>query len=96
VVNLDLADGGFFMPLFVTLADGRRLDADLDARIRDRLRREYIPRHVPDRIIQVTQIPTTRTGKKMESRYAGSRSVPHPSRRRTPTPWRLPKRSTHL
>lgn len=66
VVNLDLPDGGFFMPLFVTLADGRRLDADLDARIRDRLRREYTPRHVPDRIIHVPQIPTTRTGKKME------------------------------
>ncbi|HUY49345.1 MAG TPA: acetoacetate--CoA ligase [Streptosporangiaceae bacterium] len=66
IVNLDLPGGGFFMPLFVTLPGGRVLDDALRQKIRDRLRQEYTPRHVPDRIIQVREIPATLTGKKME------------------------------
>ncbi len=66
VVNLDLPGGRAFMPLFVKLGAGRRLDAALEEKIRDRLRREYTPRHVPDRIVQVPEIPATLTGKKME------------------------------
>jgi len=66
IVNLDLPGGGFFMPLFVTLADGRVLDDAIRRKICDRLREEYTPRHVPDRIIQVQAIPATLTGKKME------------------------------
>jgi acetoacetyl-CoA synthetase len=66
IVNIDLPDGGFFMPLFVKLAPGAVLDARLEAGICDRLRREYTPRHVPDRIYAVPAIPRTLTGKKME------------------------------
>ena len=66
IVNLDLPDGGFFMPLFVKLAPGIELDQALESRIRETLRREYTPRHVPDRIYQVPAIPSTLTGKKME------------------------------
>jgi acetoacetyl-CoA synthetase len=66
IVNLDLAVGRFFMPLFVKLADELVLDGRIEQRIRDRLRAEYTPRHVPDRIIQVPEIPVTLTGKKME------------------------------
>jgi acetoacetyl-CoA synthetase len=66
VVNLDLPGGGFFMPLFVTLAPGATLDDELETRLRRKLRAEYTPRHVPDRIIAVGAIPMTRSGKKME------------------------------
>jgi acetoacetyl-CoA synthetase len=66
IVNLDLPDGGFFMPLFVKLMPGVTLDAALEKKIRDRLRKDYTPRHVPDKIYQVPAIPTTRSGKKME------------------------------
>ena len=66
IVNLDLPGGGFFMPLFVTLADGRVLTDAIRRKICDRLRDQYTPRHVPDRVIQVNDIPTTLTGKKME------------------------------
>jgi len=66
IVNLDLPRGKFFMPLFVKLANGRRLDAAIQGRICDTLRKECTPRHVPDRIIQVPHIPMTLTGKKME------------------------------
>jgi acetoacetyl-CoA synthetase len=66
VVNLDLPGGAFFMPLFVVLAPGVVLDADLSARLRRSLREEYTPRHVPDAIIAVGAVPLTRSGKKME------------------------------
>jgi len=65
-VNLDLPGGRFFMPLFVKLREGRKLDESIEQAIRDRLRTTYSPRHVPDRIIQVTSIPYTLTGKKLE------------------------------
>jgi acetoacetyl-CoA synthetase len=66
VVSLDRPGGGFFMPLFVTLAPGQVLDDRLRAEIRQRLRTGYTPRHVPDAIIEVPAIPVTLTGKKME------------------------------
>jgi acetoacetyl-CoA synthetase len=66
IVNLDLPGGGFFMPLFVTLTGDAELDDALRARIAGRLRTQYTPRHVPDKIIQVAAIPATLTGKKME------------------------------
>jgi acetoacetyl-CoA synthetase len=66
IVNLDLPHGKFFMPLFVKLKPDAVLDAALERRIVDCLRRQYTPRHVPDRILAVPDIPMTRTGKKME------------------------------
>ena len=66
IVNLDLPGGGFFMPLFVTLAEGAVLDDALRGTIAGRLRSEYTARHVPDKIIAVPAIPATLTGKKME------------------------------
>jgi acetoacetyl-CoA synthetase len=65
IVNLDLPHGKFFMPLFVKLKSGQ-LDDALREKIRATLRREYSPRHVPDKIYQVESIPFTLTGKKME------------------------------
>lgn len=68
IVNLDLPGGRFFMPLFVRLAPALALalDAALEKNIGDALRREYTPRHVPDKIYQVQAIPMTLTGKTME------------------------------
>jgi len=66
IVNLDLPGGRFFMPLFVKLGPAIAFDEEFKAGIVARLRREYTPRHVPDRIIVVPDIPVTRTGKKME------------------------------
>ena len=66
VVNLDLPGGHFFMPMFVRLADGLTLDERIEGEIKTRLRREYTPRHIPDKFIQVPAIPTTLTGKKLE------------------------------
>jgi acetoacetyl-CoA synthetase len=52
--------------LFVALRKGAELSDALDAAIRQRLRDELSPRHVPDRIFQVAEVPTTLTGKKIE------------------------------
>jgi acetoacetyl-CoA synthetase len=52
--------------LFVKLKAGVRLDAALEARIRDRIRANTSPRHVPARIVQVDEIPRTRSGKIVE------------------------------
>lgn len=65
IVNLDLPGGNFFMPLFVTLADGCEMSDALKKKISDKLR-SYSPRHVPDQIYPVDAIPYTLTGKKME------------------------------
>lgn len=66
VAGVDLPGGGYFMPLFVKLSAGVELDKEIEGEIRERLREEYTPRHVPDKIIQVPDIPTTLTGKKLE------------------------------
>ena len=58
--------GGERMVLFVRLAPGVRLDEGLEARIRTVLRTQASPRHVPARIVQVPDIPRTRSGKIVE------------------------------
>jgi acetoacetyl-CoA synthetase len=66
VIGIDEPDGGYWMPLFVTLADGVSLDEDLRARIRSAVREHASPRHVPGDVIEAPGIPHTRTGKKLE------------------------------
>ncbi|MYJ18262.1 MAG: acetoacetate--CoA ligase, partial [Gemmatimonadetes bacterium] len=57
---------GTRMVLFVRLAPGLRLDDALRDRIRTVLRTQASPRHVPARIVQVDDIPRTRSGKIVE------------------------------
>ena len=66
VIGLEEDGGGYWMPLFVVLADGVDLDDELDGRIREAIRTHASPRHVPDRIIAAPGVPHTRTGKKLE------------------------------
>jgi acetoacetyl-CoA synthetase len=66
VLGVDGPDGAYWMPLFVTLADGHRLDDALVAQIRTAIRSRLSPRHVPDDVIAAPGIPHTRTGKKLE------------------------------
>jgi acetoacetyl-CoA synthetase len=66
VVGVELPDGGYWMPLFVDLADGATLDAALIDRVRRALRTEVSPRHVPDQVIAVPALPRTLTGKRLE------------------------------
>lgn len=66
IVCCELPGGGFFMPLFVTVKPGFELTDEVRGRINSRLREDCSPRHVPDQIYAVDQIPYTLTGKKME------------------------------
>lgn len=66
VVGIEQPDGGYWMPLFVHLADGAVLDEDLRTAIAHTLRANLSPRHVPDEVIEVPGIPHTLTGKRIE------------------------------
>ena len=66
IVDLELLGRESFLPLFVVMAAGESLDAALTERIKNKLRRDVSPRHVPDAIIEITAVPYTLSGKKME------------------------------
>ena len=50
---------------FVVLAPGATLDAT-EPLLRAALRKELSPRHVPDRFLQIAEVPKTLSGKKCE------------------------------
>jgi acetoacetyl-CoA synthetase len=54
------------MPLFVVLRDGVSLDDDLTRAIRTRIREDCSPRHVPDEIVAMREVPRTLSGKVLE------------------------------
>ena len=66
VLGVELPDGGYWLPLFVRLADGVELDDALIAKIKATVRDEASPRHVPDEVVSVPAVPHTSTGKKLE------------------------------
>ena len=66
MIGAEQSDGGYWMPLFVVLAEGVALTDALREKINDAVRTEVSPRHVPDEIIVAPGIPHTRTGKKLE------------------------------
>ncbi len=66
VVDLELLGRKSFMPLFVLLREGAALDERLKDSIKANVRSQISPRHVPDEIIAVEDIPYTLSGKKME------------------------------
>ncbi|MEH7483167.1 acetoacetate--CoA ligase [Neobacillus drentensis] len=66
IVNLDLPEGKFFMPMFVELKEGLTLEEDLKGKIRKQIKEVCSPRHIPDEIYQIESVPYTLTGKKME------------------------------
>jgi acetoacetyl-CoA synthetase len=66
VVGVEQPGGGYWMPLFVVLREGMMLDDAMRDAIRRELRTSFTPRHLPDEIIQVREIPRTLNGKKVE------------------------------
>ncbi|MFL5825319.1 MAG: acetoacetate--CoA ligase [Thermoleophilaceae bacterium] len=66
VVDVNRGDGSSWMPLFVVLREGLPLDDDLRERIRRRIREDCSPRHVPDEISQIAEVPRTLSGKVLE------------------------------
>jgi acetoacetyl-CoA synthetase len=55
-----------WMPLFVVLREGASLDDDLVRRIRNCIRSNCSPRHVPNEVHQIDAVPRTISGKALE------------------------------
>ncbi|HTW12705.1 MAG TPA: AMP-binding protein, partial [Solirubrobacteraceae bacterium] len=66
VVDLPREDAGSCMHLFVTLRPGAVLNPELTAALKRRLRDQCSPRHVPDEITQIAEVPRTLSGKPLE------------------------------
>jgi acetoacetyl-CoA synthetase len=66
VVDALVVDVDGYMPLFVVLREGVELDDDLAARIKRRIREDCSPRHVPNEIVAVREVPRTLSGKVLE------------------------------
>jgi acetoacetyl-CoA synthetase len=52
--------------LFVKLREGMTLDEALIARVKQQIRQNTTPRHVPAKVLQVADIPRTKSGKIVE------------------------------
>jgi acetoacetyl-CoA synthetase len=55
-----------WMPLFVVLRDGEELTDDLVARLKARIRTDCSPRHVPNEVHRIAEVPRTLSGKALE------------------------------
>ena len=66
VVDIHKPDGSAYMPLFVVLKEDAQLDDYLKNRIKRSIRENASPRHVPNEVLAVPDIPRTLNGKKLE------------------------------
>jgi acetoacetyl-CoA synthetase len=66
VVDALVVDLDDYMPLFVVLRAGATLDEDLKRRIAQRIRDDCSPRHVPNEVREVAEVPRTLSGKVLE------------------------------
>jgi len=66
VVDIPRPGSEGFMPLFVVLREGAELNDELVARIRTRIREDCSPRHVPDEVRALAEVPRTLSGKVLE------------------------------
>ena len=55
-----------WMPLFVVLREGEELTDELTAEIKRRIREQCSPRHVPNEIYAIDEVPRTLSGKVLE------------------------------
>ncbi len=55
-----------WMPLFVVLREGTELNEELTGEIKRRIREQCSPRHVPNEIFQIAEVPHTLSGKVLE------------------------------
>ena len=67
VIHIENTDGSDYMPLFVVMNEGFLLDIVVKNKIKNVLKMDFSPRHVPDEIIAVLDIPYTISGKKLET-----------------------------
>jgi acetoacetyl-CoA synthetase len=66
VVDLPRPGTDGWMPLFVVMREGAELDEELPREIARRVREQCSPRHVPDEVFEIAEVPRTLSGKVLE------------------------------
>jgi acetoacetyl-CoA synthetase len=66
IIDLELLGRESYMPLFVVLREGVVLDDELKQRIKQTIRENVSPRHAPNEIFEIEEVPYTLSGKKLE------------------------------
>ncbi len=66
VVDLPRPGTDGWMPLFVVMREGAEVDEALPREIAQRVREQCSPRHVPDEVFQIAEVPRTLSGKVLE------------------------------
>jgi acetoacetyl-CoA synthetase len=66
VVDLPKPETDGWIALFVVLREGAELDSDLESRIARAIRGRTSPRHVPDAVFAIAEVPRTLSGKVLE------------------------------
>lgn len=66
VIDLPRESQENLMPLFVVLQEGAELDDELIGRIARRVREDCSPRHVPNEVHRIDEVPRTLSGKALE------------------------------
>ena len=66
VVDVPREGGELWMGMFVVLEPGVKLDDELAAQIKKRIREDCSPRHVPNDVMQIDEVPRTLSGKVLE------------------------------
>ena len=66
VVDLEFLGRDSFMPLFVVMTDGVTFDDGVKEQINQAIRTSVSARFIPNEIIEITEVPRTMSGKKLE------------------------------
>ncbi|MFC4799347.1 acetoacetate--CoA ligase [Neobacillus sp. GCM10023253] len=66
IVDIPISAEQSYMPLFIVLKEGFSITDELKTRINQSIRQNCSPRHVPNEIISVNELPKTLNGKKIE------------------------------
>jgi len=66
IINIELPSAQFFMPMFVVMKDGFELNDNILKQIKKNLSENCSPRHVPEKVYVIDEIPYTLSGKKQE------------------------------
>ncbi len=59
-------DYKYYMPLFVVMKNGKKLNDELKDRIKNSIKENLNPRYAPDDIFKIVEVPRTFSGKKLE------------------------------
>lgn len=66
IVDIPKGGGNSFVPLFVVMKEGETLTKEAEKDIKQHIRTQCSPRHVPTNIYEVDDLPQTLNGKKLE------------------------------